>query len=133
MAESARTRAIEATIIASMILAIELFAVASFGASSNQISAGLSSFPSSQNVSQVHVTIVPGSSVDTSLGYGTSTITVVLGVNNTVTWTNDDSEVHTVTSNDGSFDSGMIYSGIPRSPKYTSICRHDAGRFRVLL
>jgi len=35
-------------------------------------------------------------------------VTVVIGVNNTVTWVNNDSAPHTVTADDGSFDSGNI-------------------------
>jgi plastocyanin len=36
---------------------------------------------------------------------------VVLGVNNTVAWTNDDSAPHTVTADDGSFSSGNLNPG----------------------
>jgi plastocyanin len=38
-------------------------------------------------------------------------ITVVIGVNNTVTWTNDDLIMHTVTSDSGLFDSGNLKTG----------------------
>jgi len=37
-----------------------------------------------------------------------ATITVVIGVNNTVTWTNDDSTTHTVTSDSSLFGSGDL-------------------------
>jgi len=40
-----------------------------------------------------------------------SAVTVVIGVNNTVVWTNLGSEVHTVTSTDGAFDSGSLNTG----------------------
>jgi plastocyanin len=46
----------------------------------------------------------------TTYGYTPDTITVVVGTNNTVLWTNDDAAPHTVTSDAGdpaSFDSGM--------------------------
>ncbi|MER3601112.1 MAG: hypothetical protein C4339_00040 [Nitrososphaerota archaeon] len=43
--------------------------------------------------------------------YIPSTIVVVLGVNNTIIWTNDDIVVHTVTSDDGKFDSGLLNPG----------------------
>ena len=57
----------------------------------------------------VAVSIVPGAGTNTSSkGYSPDTITVVLGVNNTVTWTNADSAPHTVTANDGTFYSGNI-------------------------
>lgn len=40
--------------------------------------------------------------------FSPSTITVVIGVNNTVTWTNYDVAAHTVTAIDGAFDSGNL-------------------------
>ena len=45
----------------------------------------------------------------TTYGYSPDTVTVVIGKNNTVFWTNDDASAHTVTSDTGapaSFDSG---------------------------
>ena len=45
----------------------------------------------------------------TTYGFSPDTVTVVIGKNNTVLWTNDDAAAHTVTSNSGdpaSFDSG---------------------------
>jgi plastocyanin len=49
-------------------------------------------------------------------GYAPDKITVVIGVNNTVTWTNDDTAPHTVTSTSvptgaSSFDSGNLPAG----------------------
>ncbi len=43
--------------------------------------------------------------------YSPDPISVVVGVNNTITWTNDDTMPHTVTSRTGLFDSGMIEPG----------------------
>lgn len=40
-----------------------------------------------------------------------SHLTVVIGVNNTVTWTNNDYSVHTVTSASGAFGSGLLNKG----------------------
>ena len=40
-----------------------------------------------------------------------NTITVVIGMNNTVTWTNYDSVIHTVTADDNSWGSGNLASG----------------------
>jgi plastocyanin len=46
-----------------------------------------------------------------SPGFTPSSIVVVLGVNNTVIWTNNDASPHTVTANDGSFSSGNLNPG----------------------
>ena len=46
-----------------------------------------------------------------SPGFSPNSIHVVIGVNNTVMWTNDDSAVHTVTSTTGLFDSGYLNPG----------------------
>ncbi len=52
-----------------------------------------------------------------SLNFNPSTITVVVGVNNTIKWVNQDSTAHTVTSTSvpggaNSFDSGTINPGL---------------------
>ncbi len=56
------------------------------------------------------VTIPQGSASNTSSsGYAPNAITVVIGVNNTVIWSNDDSAPHTVTADtSGIFDSGNL-------------------------
>jgi FtsP/CotA-like multicopper oxidase with cupredoxin domain len=46
-----------------------------------------------------------------SLGFSPDVIHVVVGVNNTVMWTNHDNAVHTVTSTTDAFDSGFINPG----------------------
>jgi len=46
-----------------------------------------------------------------SPGFNPPTFTVVIGINNTVVWTNDDSVPHTVTADDGSFSSGNLNPG----------------------
>jgi plastocyanin len=58
----------------------------------------------------VHVSIIPGAGSYVT-GYDPDNITVVIGVNNTVIWTNNDNEPHTVTASDGSFDSGNMNPG----------------------
>jgi len=58
----------------------------------------------------VHVSIFPNASAYAT-GYDPDNITVVIGVNNTVIWTNNDNEPHTVTATDGSFDSGNMNPG----------------------
>ena len=58
----------------------------------------------------VHVSIIPDASAYAT-GYDPDNLTVVIGVNNTVIWTNNDNEPHTVTATDGSFDSGNMNPG----------------------
>jgi plastocyanin len=43
--------------------------------------------------------------------FSPASVTLVIGVNNTVTWTNNDYSIHTVTSNTGLFDSGLLNHG----------------------
>ncbi len=59
----------------------------------------------------VSVSIVQGALNYPNKGFSPDNITLVIGVNNTVTWTNNDSSIHTVTANDGSFDSGYLNPG----------------------
>jgi nitrite reductase (NO-forming) len=67
---------------------------------------------STASVPGTQVTISPGSADNTtSIYYSPPTVTVVIGVNNTVTWVNDDNSPHTVTAVDGSFNSGNLNSG----------------------
>ncbi len=67
-----------------------------------------------------HVTILKGAATDvTSVGYSPAAITVTIGVNNTVVWTNDDGIFHTVTATDGSFNSGTIFAGQNWSHTFT--------------
>ena len=61
---------------------------------------------------KVAVTIPSGAATNTALpGFSPATITVVIGVNNTVVWTNKDSTPHTVTSTTKLFDSGNMNAG----------------------
>ena len=73
--------------------------------------------------------ITPSNQVSINYGAGTntttkyyspSTITVVIGVNNTVTWMNNDAVPHTVTSDTGVFDSGAISQGGTFSYTFTT-------------
>lgn len=57
------------------------------------------------------VLIKPGTGSDTTLNYSPSTLKLVIGVNNTVTFVNQDNTKHTVTADDGSFDSGDLAPG----------------------
>lgn len=57
----------------------------------------------------VHVTILNGAASNTkSPGFSPANITLVIGVNNTVTWVNNDTAVHTATETDKGFNSGDI-------------------------
>jgi len=68
--------------------------------------------PPSRNVTGVKVDIVQGSyNTNAPRTYVPDTITVVIGVNNTVTWVNDDIASHTVTSDTNVFNSGNMNPG----------------------
>jgi plastocyanin len=54
---------------------------------------------------------IPSGTAAQSLNYSPANFTVVVGVNNTVTFVNQDSTKHTVTADDGSFNSGDILPG----------------------
>ncbi len=59
---------------------------------------GLIVLPAASAKSEVMVSIPSGAGLAASApGYAPATITVVIGVNNTVTWTNNDNVHHTVT------------------------------------
>ena len=57
------------------------------------------------------VTMPLGVGSDTSLTYSPATVVVIIGQNNTVNFVNKDTAPHTVTADDGSFDSGNIAVG----------------------
>jgi plastocyanin len=58
------------------------------------------------------VSIVPGAfNYSSPNNFSPKVISVVMGVNNTVIWTNNDSFPHTVTADDGSFSSGNMDPG----------------------
>ena len=57
------------------------------------------------------------SGAKTQYGFSPEVVTVVIGVNNTVRWVNDDSAPHTATSDaTGVFDTGIIAAGDSSSP-----------------
>jgi plastocyanin len=76
------------------------------------------------------VTILPGAAYPNSTGYSPPTITVVIGVNNTVQWVNNDTAPHTVTATDRSFDSGNLNPGdtwsytFTKPGTYTYVCTY---------
>lgn len=65
-----------------------------------------------QSPTTVQVSIDSGSGLNQKLlGYTPANITVVIGVNNTVKWTNNDNLPHDVSAVDGSFYSGNMNHG----------------------
>ena len=103
------------------LLALAAFAVPSVTAVSTA-SPATAAFPQTRAAPDpVKVSIPNGTSTNTaSPGYSPATITVVIGVNNTVTWTNNDLSVHTVTANDKSFSSGDMAPGVSFSFTFTT-------------
>ncbi len=89
------------------------------GALSLVIVSGLAvPFPFANAQSAVPVAILNGAGegANNAPGYSPDSITVVIGVNNTVSWTNDDSVDHSVTSvsvpvGATAFDSGLLSPG----------------------
>jgi plastocyanin len=69
--------------------------------------------PGSAGGKAVTVSMVPGSGSNTSIGkaYSPDPVTVVIGVNSTIEWVNNDNAPHTVTANDASFESGNVAQG----------------------
>lgn len=78
-------------------------------AQGNQTTSGQQGGASSPET--VVVSMPAGSGEQDEVSYLPNQVTVVIGVNNTVTWVNNDSAPHTVTAKGGSFSSGNIGSG----------------------
>ena len=92
--------------------AVGMFTVASSSATATTAVTSATSSTTAVAGAKVSVTIPAGAATDTSSqGFSPSTITVVIGVNNTVVWTNKDGAPHTVTSVDKKFDSGNMNTG----------------------
>jgi plastocyanin len=92
--------------ILSILLAI-LLAGGLFMACKKSYSSG-----NSNNMSSVSISIK-------SSAYSNANLQVNTGAN--VTWKNDDTTAHTVTANDGSFDSGNIQPGSSYSHQFNSV------------
>jgi len=75
----------------------------------NQTTTGRQSNSSSPETT--FVSILSGSADSVSISFSQDQVTLVIGVNNTVTWVNNDNAAHTITARDGSFGSGNIGSG----------------------
>lgn len=76
----------------------------------NTSAIALSTLTTSSGGAQVSILPNAGTN-ESSLGYSPDVIHVVIGVNNTVTWTNNDQVTHTVTSDQQVFDSGLMEPG----------------------
>jgi plastocyanin len=53
-------------------------------------------------------------------GFSFSPNSVTINVGDTITWDNSDAQHHTATADDGSFDTGPISSGTPKSVKFST-------------
>ena len=60
---------------------------------------------------EVFVIIPKGAGLNLHLGFEPAKITIVIGINNTVVWKNEDSDWHTAHSNIPEFNSGLIPPG----------------------
>ena len=67
--------------------------------------------PISSNIVEVIVIIPAGAGDNPKLGFEPAVMTIVIGVNNTVVWKNEDSDWHTAHSNIPEFYSGIIQPG----------------------
>lgn len=85
---------------------------AAYASNSSNLTNVTSSSATSTNASNPEVSIQLGSAANTtSVYYSPPSIVVVVGKNNTVTWINNDNAPHTVTADDGSFNSGNLNAG----------------------
>jgi plastocyanin len=77
------------------------------------VSYGAYSVAKVSTVNGVTISIVAGASNPSNAAghFAPASIIVMIGVNNTVTWTNDDYTIHTVTSNSGLFGTGLLNHG----------------------
>lgn len=66
------------------------------------------------------VRILSGSADSVSISFSPLLVTVVIGVNNTVAWVNNDNAAHTVTAKDGSFTSGNVGAGASYTYTFTT-------------
>jgi plastocyanin len=106
---------------------------------SSQTASGTSLPPANQTTGQTapsprttFVKILSGAADSVSYSFSPLQVTLVIGVNNTVTWVNDDNAAHTVTAKDGSFGSGNMGAGssftytFTAAGTYTYYCAYHA-------
>jgi plastocyanin len=123
-----KRKAIGTAIIVGVVVVLVVAAAAGYfllsssapGQSSSNTTTSQSSSTGSSTVGTstgvVRVTIPKGAGIDQSINFTPATIKVVLGVNNTIVWTNQDPIPHTVTSSSvpsgaAAFDSGTMSQG----------------------
>jgi len=117
------------TLVGVVVALLIIGAVATLGYYQFEVAAKQTSSSSTQTVPAVtcpsaqcvNVTILSGASSPppgyssgqkTTYGFTPDTITVVIGINNTIYWTNNDAAIHTATSDTaGVFDTGNIDQG----------------------
>src|SRR4029077_1904755 len=110
-----------AAVVGVLVMTVAVAGIAAFYASSLTSGSGSCTAAGSTSVTSpkgpgIHVSMYSGAASSSNPpGYRPDNITLVIGVNDTVTWTNDDSAAHTVTSTGapscGAFDSGNMSSG----------------------
>ncbi|MGQ0796557.1 MAG: multicopper oxidase domain-containing protein [Methanobacteriota archaeon] len=66
------------------------------------------------------VRIVPGASSRTTDAFNPNPVVVVIGVNSTVVWVNDDNLAHTATDVNGTFDTSLIQPGQRATVTFTT-------------
>jgi plastocyanin len=95
--------------------------------STNTATSSASSASPSPVATSVEIPKGAGSGPSAAPGYAPDKITVVIGVNNTVTWTNDDTVAHTVTSvsGNGTVSSGNLAVGATYTFTFSSPGTYD--------
>ncbi|MGH2639527.1 MAG: cupredoxin domain-containing protein [Rhabdochlamydiaceae bacterium] len=121
-----KTLTVGIVVVVVVVLVVAAFAVlfltSSPPSSGSNISCG---GQASGSASDLQISLTNGASSRASApGYSPDSVTLVMGKNNTVTWTNNDSAAHTVTSTSApsgaSFNSGRMNSGATYSCTFTT-------------
>jgi plastocyanin len=94
------------------MLGIVLIAILALVAAGFFFHSNLTSTAPTEVIPTVVVVVIPkGAGVNLHLGFEPPDITIVIGVNNTVIWKNEDTDWHTAHSNIPEFNSGLIPPG----------------------
>ncbi len=127
------SRGLSSTVVVGVVIVIVAVAAAggyfltqsgtaSSGSSSTSTSStatlvGLSTGSTSSTISlppagkYANVTVAPATATVSDPVYSPATVTVIIGVNNTVVWTNTDRVIHMVVADDNSFTSPILSQG----------------------